>query len=148
MRRLDFVCIEALHSNHADVHIRHTISWSLSPRQTQGSPAVRCGRHQQDNSCYPNVSRSGIYGRKPAESHSLCADRLHNGRSFCYLFLKLSLKPLFIAAPGGSAVILIFPSAKSAGFRSPRKSRVHFHRRVRHGASFTVVLGYRRGSRM
>lgn len=82
----------------------------LCPRQTEESRAVLRWRHQEDKFCYSNVSRSGIYGRKPSEGCSLCTDRLHNGRSFCYLFLRFSLKPLFIAAPVGSCMVSHLPS--------------------------------------
>lgn len=71
----------------------------LHPRQTKESRAVLHWRHQEDKFCYSNVSRCGIYGQKPSEGGSLCTDRLHNGRSFCYLFLRFNLKPLFMAAP-------------------------------------------------
>lgn len=81
------------------IYIIRSAAQLSRPRQTEKSRAVRHGRHQQDKSCYSNVSHSGIYGWKPAEGRSLRTERLHNGRSFCYLFLKLSLKPLFITAP-------------------------------------------------
>lgn len=80
------------------------------PRQTDESRAERRGRHfQQDRSLVILTSpllvfmdETGYLLRGPLRAVR-SADGLHNGRSFCYLFLKLSLKPVFIAAPVGSS---------------------------------------------
>lgn len=80
------------------------------PRQTDESRAEQRGRHfQQDRSLVILTSpflvfmdETGYLLRGPLRAVR-SADRLHNGRSFCYLFLKLSLKPVFIAAPVGSS---------------------------------------------
>lgn len=80
------------------------------PRQTDKSRTEQRGRHfQQDRSLVILTSpflvfmdETGYLLHGPLRAvHS--TDRLHNGRSFCYLFLKLSLKPVFTAAPVGSS---------------------------------------------
>lgn len=88
----------------------NTYDEPCSSADSEESRAVLRGRHQQDKCCYSNVSRSGVYGWKPTEGCSLRTDRLRNGRSFCYLFLKLSLKPLFITAPEDSCMDSHLPS--------------------------------------
>lgn len=82
--------------------------------------ALQCGRHiQQDSSLVILMSASLVF--TVVRLHLWCgpqstgrySDTLHNDHSFCYLFLKFCLKPVFITSPVGSCK---YPSpAKSVG---------------------------------
>lgn len=102
-----------------DMHIHHFINCGVhwghlrravaGPRQTEESRALQCGRHvQQDSSLVILTSTSLLfmvvllYLWCGPQSTGRSSDSLHNGRSFCYLFLKFSLKPVFITSPVGS----------------------------------------------
>lgn len=102
-----------------DMHIHHIINCGVhwghlrgavaGPRQTEESRALQCGHHvQQDGSLVILTSTSFLfmvvllYLRCGPQSTGRSSDSLHNGRSFCYLFLKFSLKTVFITSPVGS----------------------------------------------